>query len=232
MNNLSGVFIKKGEDFEFEGKKYKTITILYKKEKSYYFDNEEDFNIWFENLNLTIQNKNLFDNYEIKETIGKGKFGLIKSGINKETKMPVAIKILSKKLMDKSNMELAKIEIDILRIAQHPNIIKLYDVFENEHFIYIIMEKCNGGDLLSYFERYEYKLPETKVCEIIYKLAMALYYLHSYGIIHRDLKLDNILMTDLSDKADIRLVDFGVSKIIGDDEKCTEPIWHFIFCCS
>ena len=85
------------------------------------------------------------------------------------------------------------------------------------------MEKCNGGDLLSYFERYEYKLPETKICEIIYKLAMEIYYLHSYGIIHRDLKLDNILMTDLSDKADIRLVDFGVSKIIGDDEKCTEP---------
>ena len=52
---------------------------------------------------------------------------------------------------------------------------------------------------------------------------MAIYYLHSYGIIHRYLKLDNILMTDLSDKADIRLVDFGVSKIIGDEEKCTEP---------
>ena len=223
MNNLSGVFIKKGEDLEFEGKKYKTITILYKKEKSYYFDNEEDFNIWFENLNLAIQNKNLFDKYEIKETIGKGKFGLIKSGINKETKMPVAIKILSKKNMDKSDMELAKIEIDILRIAKHPNIIKLYDVFENEHHIYIITEKCNGGDLLSYFEHYEYELPETKVCEIIHKLAMALYYLHSYGIIHRDLKLDNIIMTGLSEKADIRLVDFGLSKIIGDDEKCTEP---------
>ena len=223
MNNLSGVFIKKGEDLEFEGKKYKTITILYKKEKSYYFDNEEDFNIWFEKLNLAIQNKNLFDKYEIKQKIGKGKFGLIKSGINKETQMPVAIKILSKKIMDKSDMELAKIEIDILRIAKHPNIIKLYDVFENEHFIYIIMEKCNGGDLLSYFERYEYKLPETKICEIIHKLAMAIYYLHSYGIIHRDLKLDNILMTDLSEEADIRLVDFGVSKIIGDEEKCTEP---------
>ena len=51
--------------------------------------------------------------------------------------MPVAIKILSKKNMDKSDMELAKIEIDILRIAQHPNIIKLYDVFENEDYIYI-----------------------------------------------------------------------------------------------
>ena len=52
---------------------------------------------------------------------------------------------------------------------------------------------------------------------------MAIYYLHSYGIIHRDLKLDNILMTDLSEKADIRLLDFGLSKIIGEDEKCTEP---------
>ena len=163
MHNLSGVFIKKGEDLQFDGKKYKTITILYKNEKSYYFDNEEDFNIWFEKLNLAIQNKNLFDKYEVKQKIGKGKFGLIKSGINKETQMPVAIKILSKKIMDKSDMELAKIEIDILRIAQHPNIIKLYDVFENEDYIYIIMEKCNGGDLLSYFEHYEYELPETKV---------------------------------------------------------------------
>ena len=52
---------------------------------------------------------------------------------------------------------------------------------------------------------------------------MAIYYLHSYGIIHRDIKLDNILMTDLSEKADIRLLDFGLSKIIGEDEKCTEP---------
>ena len=114
MHNLSGVFIKKGEDLQFDGKKYKTITILYKNEKSYYFDNEEDFNIWFEKLNLAIQNKNLFDKYEVKQKIGKGKFGLIKSGINKETQMPVTIKILSKKIMDKSDMELAKIEIDIL----------------------------------------------------------------------------------------------------------------------
>jgi len=152
MNNLSGVFIKKGEDFKFGGKNYKKITILYKKEKSYYFDNEEDFNIWFEKLNLAVQNKNLFDKYEVKQKIGKGKFSLVRAGINKETEMPVAIKMLSKKNMDKSDMELAKIEIDILRIFKHPNIIKLYDVFENENYIYIITEKCNGGDLLSYFE--------------------------------------------------------------------------------
>jgi len=223
MHNLSGVFIKKGEDFEYEGKKYLSIVILYKSEKSYYFDNEEDFNIWFQKLNAAIQNKSLFDKYEVKQKIGKGKFGLVKCGINKETKMPVAIKIMAKKNMDKSDLELAKVEIDILKIGQHPNIIKLYDIYENENYIYIIMEYCSGGDLLSYFEYHEYELPESKVCEIIHKLSMAIYYLHSYGIVHRDLKPENILMTDISDTADIRLLDFGLSKIVGNEEKCTEP---------
>ena len=223
MHNLSGVFIKRGDDLEFEGKKYMSITILYKNEKSYYFDNEEDFKTWFDKLNQAIQNKSLFDKYEVKQKIGKGKFGLVKAGINKETKKPVAIKIMAKKNMDKSDMELAKVEIDILKISQHPNIIKLYDVFENENYIYIIMENCSGGDLLSYFEYHEYELPEPKVCEIIHKLSMAVYYLHSYGIVHRDLKPENILMTDLSATADIRLLDFGLSKIVGNDEKCTEP---------
>ena len=85
------------------------------------------------------------------------------------------------------------------------------------------MEYCSGGDLLSYFEHYQYKLPETKICEIIHKLSMAIYFLHSYGIIHRDLKPENILMTDLTNQADIKLLDFGLSKIIGNEEKCTEP---------
>jgi calcium-dependent protein kinase len=165
----------------------------------------------------------LFDKYEVKQKIGKGKFGLVKCGINKETKKPVAIKIMAKKNMDKSDLELAKVEIDILKIGQHPNIIKLYDIYENENYIYIIMEYCSGGDLLSYFEYNDYELPETKVCEIIHKLSMAIYYLHSYGIVHRDLKPENILMTDLSAQADIRLLDFGLSKIIGNEEKCTEP---------
>jgi len=223
MHNLSGVFIKKGDDFEYDGKKYLSIVIVYKSEKSYYFDNENDFNIWMEKLNAAVQNKSLFDKYEVKQKIGKGKFGLVKFGINKETKQQVAIKIMAKKNMDKSDLELAKVEIDILKIGQHPNIIKLYDIYENENYIYIIMEYCSGGDLLSYFEHYEYELKETKVCEIIHKLSMAIYYLHSYGIVHRDLKPENILMTDLTPEADIRLLDFGLSKIVGNEEKCTEP---------
>lgn len=85
------------------------------------------------------------------------------------------------------------------------------------------MEYCPGGDLFSYLEHRQFKLKEFKVAQIIHKLSTAIYYLHSYGVTHRDLKPENILMTDNSDEADIRIVDFGLSKIIGPQETCNEP---------
>ena len=136
---------------------------------------------------------------------------------------------MSKKSMDTSDFELAKTEIDILKISQHPNIIKIYDVFETSDFIYIIMEYCNGGNLLSYIEKTKNKLPEPRACEIIHKLSMAIYYIHSYGIVHRDLKPSNILMTDKSKTADIRLLDFVLSKIVGSNQKCNEPYGTLCF---
>ena len=85
------------------------------------------------------------------------------------------------------------------------------------------MEYCKGGSLFQYLKKRGFKLPEKKVAEIIHKLCVAVYYIHSYGIIHRDLKPENILMTDDTDSADIRLLDFGLGKIIGPCEKCQEP---------
>jgi len=85
------------------------------------------------------------------------------------------------------------------------------------------MEHCSGGDLFSYIEKRGFKLPEPRACEIIHKLCAAMFYAHSYGIAHRDLKPENILMTDNTDEADIRLLDFGLSKIIGPTQNCNEP---------
>ena len=130
---------------------------------------------------------------------------------------------MDKKEMRIEDLELVKTEMDVLKISQHPNIIKLYDIFENEDFIYIIMEYCGGGDLFSYIKKRGFKLQEERACEIIHKICVAIYFMHSYGIIHRDLKPENILMTDSTDYADIRLLDFGLSKIIGPGEKCAEP---------
>lgn len=85
------------------------------------------------------------------------------------------------------------------------------------------MEYCQGGDLFNYLEKRGFRLEEQRAAEIIHKLSTAIFYLHSYGIAHRDLKPENILMTDDSEDADIKLLDFGLSKIIGPNELCTEP---------
>jgi hypothetical protein len=224
MHNLSGIYVKPGEKVTIEDKTFFTFSILYpQKARTYYIEDEKEYKDWLNKLHLSIDYKNLLDLYDIKEKSGKGKFGLVKHAIHKQSGKEVAIKIMAKKNMSTADLELAKTEIDILKICNHPNIIKLYDIFDTPEYIYIIMEYCSGKDLFSYIEKRNYKLPEPRAANIIHKLSMAIFYIHSYGIIHRDLKPENILMTDNTDSADIRLLDFGLSKIVGPGEKCTEP---------
>ena len=85
------------------------------------------------------------------------------------------------------------------------------------------MEYCAGGDLFGYIEKRGFALPEERAKTIIRKVCSAMYYLHSYGIVHRDLKPENIMMTDDTEKADIKLLDFGLSKIVSSGELCSEP---------
>jgi serine/threonine protein kinase len=85
------------------------------------------------------------------------------------------------------------------------------------------MEYCPGVDLFSYIEKRGFRLSEARAATIIHKLATAIYYLHSFGCAHRDIKPENILMTDGSEDADIKLIDFGLSKILGPNETCNEP---------
>ena len=87
------------------------------------------------------------------------------------------------------------------------------------------MEYCSGGDLFSYLEKNKFHISERQSCKIIYKILKGLSYLHSYGIIHRDIKSENILITyNKDEELDIRINDFGLSKILGPceftDESC------------
>lgn len=85
------------------------------------------------------------------------------------------------------------------------------------------MEYCPGGDLFSYIEKRGFRLSEHRAATICHKLATTIYYLHTYGIVHRDIKPENILMTDGSEDADLKLIDFGLSKILGPNETCNDP---------
>ncbi len=85
------------------------------------------------------------------------------------------------------------------------------------------MEYCKGGDLFAYIEKRGFALKETMAKSFIKKICVAVFYLHSYGIVHRDLKPENIMMTDDTENADLKLLDFGLSKITSPGDLCREP---------
>lgn len=92
------------------------------------------------------------------------------------------------------------------------------------------MEYIEGGDLFTYLEQRHFCLSEQRTKELIGQLVDAVSYLHKLGIIHRDLKPENILMTNKGDKATLKLLDFGLSKIIGPNELCNECFGTLVFC--
>lgn len=101
------------------------------KARVYYLLSKQEKERWIAAIKKVIGYSNLFDYYEIKDTLGKGKFGLVKGAIHKKTGKNVAVKVMSKKEMTVSDVELQKREIEILKMCQHPYVIRLLDIFEN-----------------------------------------------------------------------------------------------------
>lgn len=167
----------------------------------------------------------------MKEPLGKGKFGLVRAALHKKTNKTVAVKLMSKKEMTVSDVELQRREIEILKMCQHPHIIRLLDIFENQDNIYIVMENLSGGDLFTYLEKRKFTIPEARAKSLSHQIATALYYLHSFGVAHRDLKPENILMADNSEMSDLKIVDFGLSKIIGPNETSLDPFGTLVIFC-
>lgn len=146
----------------------------------------------------------------------------MKAAIHKKTQKRVAIKIIKKSSANNTEMGLIRSEIETLKVCQHPNIIRLLDVFENADSLYLVTELLAGGNLYGYMEGCKFAVSETRARRIVHSLATALFYLHSYGIVHRDLKPANVMMTNKTEHADVKIVDFGLAKLIGPSQFCTE----------
>ena len=228
MHNLSGLFFK---EESMKDEKYYSFSILFpSKKRTYFTDNEENYENWKKHLQIATNYSNILEIYDIKEELGSGSFSFVRLGINKKTKEKVAVKIMDKKKMSSIRLESARTEIEIMKICQHPNIIHYIDSYEDSDKIYIFMEYCEGGNFFNFLKKRDFILKEDLAVNIIHKLCMAVYYFHSFGITHRDLKPENILMTSEEDDADIRILDFGLGKIIGPNEKCSEPYGTIIYC--
>jgi len=172
---------------------------------------------WHEALKKASGYSNLFDFYNIEKGIDEGQFGDVKLGNHKKTGEKVAIKVIKKASMTQRVLDLQRNEIEVLKMCQHPNIVRMVDVFENTDYIFIVLELLQGGDLYDYFRKREFNVSEDRSKEIFRQIANSLFYMHSLGICHRDLKLENIMMTNDSETAKPILIDFGLSKMIGPD---------------
>ncbi len=106
--------------------------------------------------------------YTPEKQIAEGKFGKVFLAENKETRLPAAIKEIDKRKLDSEEIEIQRREIEVLKVCQHPNIIRLLDLFEDPKAIYIVMEYMTGGDLYDYMSKRDFKISEDRVRSIFH----------------------------------------------------------------
>jgi len=159
---------------------------------------------------MSLTQDQLLAKYDLTPTVlGQGYFAVVKVGIIKQTQDKVAIKFVNKKLVEKQ--ENLKTETSLLQMVDHPNIVKLIDICDTRDTLFIIMELMEGGELYDEIVKRKH-FTEKDASFIMYQLFLALDYLHKRGIVHRDLKLENLLIKKPG-SLEIKLADFGLSKV-------------------
>uniref|UniRef100_A0A8D0CFY3 non-specific serine/threonine protein kinase n=1 Tax=Salvator merianae TaxID=96440 RepID=A0A8D0CFY3_SALMN len=169
---------------------------------------------------------NLKHRYELQETLGKGTYGKVKRAIERFSGRVVAIKSIRKdKIKDEQDMVHIRREIEIMSSLSHPHIITIYEVFENKDKIVIIMEYASKGELYDYISERR-RLNERETRHFFRQIVSAVHYCHKNGVVHRDLKLENIL---LDDNCNIKIADFGLSNLYQKDKFlqtfCGSPLY-------
>jgi len=155
--------------------------------------------------------------YDVKKELGRGAFSVVRLGVNKKTKEKVAIKIIDRNDVGKDYEKNLKMEMDILKRVHHPNIITLHEMIEADNKLYFVMELVTGGELFDRIvEKGSYSEEDAKI--LVRKIVGAIDYLHKQDIAHRDLKPENLLVKSIQNDTEVKIADFGLSKII-DKEK-------------
>jgi len=160
------------------------------------------------------------NDFELGRPLGKGKFGQVYLAREKRSNFIVAIKVLSKrKIKESDNKKQVRREIEIQSHLRHPNVLRLYGYFVDKDYVYLVLEYARLGELYKYLKsQHEQRLTHSRAARYLLQLVSALNYCHSKGVIHRDLKLENIL---LSADDQVKLSDFGSSVHAGGHRRST-----------
>ncbi|GBG33832.1 Protein kinase, putative [Hondaea fermentalgiana] len=151
------------------------------------------------------------DRFRLGTTLGKGNFSVVREAEDLVTGEIVAVKCIRKKHLSAEDREGLKAEVRILSGMDHPNIIKLYGMHEDNAYYYVVTELVKGGELFDRIVAKEF-YQEKDAAQVVKTIAEALKYCNEHGIVHRDLKPENILMEDDENDHRLKLADFGFAK--------------------
>ncbi|CAG0917990.1 unnamed protein product [Notodromas monacha] len=156
--------------------------------------------------------------YELQKTIGKGNFAVVKLATHIISGTEVAIKIINKVGLDDDCLKKILREIEIMKMLRHKFIVRLYQVMETEQKLYLVTEYASGGEIFDYLVANK-RMSEEETRKIFRQIVAAIFYCHQNGIVHRDIKAENLLLD--RDK-NIKLADFGFSNFFTPNQKlCT-----------
>uniref|UniRef100_A0A8C7ZE11 MAP/microtubule affinity-regulating kinase 3 n=1 Tax=Oryzias sinensis TaxID=183150 RepID=A0A8C7ZE11_9TELE len=146
-------------------------------------------------------------NYRLLKTIGKGNFAKVKLAKHTLTGREVAIKIIDKTQLNPTSMQKLFREVSVMKMLNHPNIVKLFEVIETEKTLYLVMEYASGGEVFDYLVAHG-RMKEKEARAKFRQIVSAVEYCHQKRIVHRDLKAENLL---LDADMNIKIADFGFS---------------------
>ncbi|XP_060036069.1 serine/threonine-protein kinase SIK2 [Erinaceus europaeus] len=152
--------------------------------------------------------------YDIEGTLGKGNFAVVKLGRHRITKTEVAIKIIDKSQLDAVNLEKIYREVQIMKLLDHPHIIKLYQVMETKSMLYLVTEYAKNGEIFDYLANHG-RLSESEARRKFWQILSAVDYCHGRKVVHRDLKAENLL---LDNNMNIKIADFGFGNFFENGE--------------
>lgn len=160
----------------------------------------------------------IHNHYKFIKVLGFGQFGTVREATKLDSSghsKTFAIKSIAKeKVFQKFSV--LKSELDLLSIVDHPNIVKLHEIYEDEKYLHLVLDLCRGGDLYEYILN-KGILTEAEVMQIMKKIFLAINHLHTVSICHRDLKPDNFMLVSDEPMSEVKLVDFGMAAKFGED---------------
>ncbi len=206
----------KEKNEKFKRRSKKSTTLVEKSRMESKFKEEMKLNVKTQTL-IEEQKGDPSKKYKVVKRLGDGSYGTVFSVVNIQTGATVAMKKIEKvKENEIDDLEI-KNEIDILKKLDHPNIVKIYEFYNTLTDFYIVTEYCKKGELYSYIKR---SYTENQLAVLFYQVFSGLYYLHDHHILHRDLKLENIMISDIEKDIKtkeeyfwIKIIDFGTAKI-------------------